>query len=103
MVATSLDFASSFWSSPRVKQLIGWSASALLVVMIVSQIARQWRAGTSKGVSRWLFVCQLLASALFVVYSVMLHDIIFITTNSLMAFAAVAGLALVTWHRRRGR
>jgi hypothetical protein len=71
--------------------------------MIVAQIVRQWRQGTSKGVSRWLFVGQLLASALFVVYSVMLGDAVFIVTNSVMAGAAGAGLGLVTWHRRRGR
>jgi uncharacterized protein with PQ loop repeat len=86
-----------------VKQFIGWSASALLVVMIVAQIVRQWRQGTSKGVSHWLFVCQLAASSLFVVYSVMVGDAVFIVTNSLMATAAVGGLGLVIWHRRRGR
>jgi uncharacterized protein with PQ loop repeat len=86
-----------------VKQLIGWSASALLVVMIVAQIVRQWRQGTSKSVSRWLFVCQCVASSLFVVYSVMVGDMVFIVTNSLMSGAAVAGLGLLIWHRRRGR
>jgi MtN3 and saliva related transmembrane protein len=86
-----------------VKQLIGWSASAMLVVMIVAQIVRQWRQGTSKGVSRWLFVCQLLASSLFVVYSVMVGDVVFIVTNALMAAAAVGGLGLLIWHRHRGR
>lgn len=84
-------------------QAIGWTASAVLVVMIVTQIVRQWRQGTSKGVSRWLFVCQLVASGLFVVYSVLVHDVIFIVTNALMAVAAVAGLGLLVWHRRRGK
>ena len=64
---------------------------------------RQWRQGTSKGVSRWLFVCQWVASSLFVVYSVMVHDVVFIVTNSLMAGAAVAGLGLLIWHRRHGK
>ena len=86
-----------------MKQWIGWAASAVLVAMIVTQIVRQWRQGTSKGVSRWLFVGQLIASSLFVVYSVMVRDIIFIFTNALMAASAVAGLGLVMWHRRRGR
>ena len=86
-----------------MQQAIGWTASAVLVVMITAQIVRQWRQGTSEGVSRWLFVCQLVASLLFVVYSLMVRDAVFIVTNSLMTFAAAAGLGLLIWHRRRGR
>jgi uncharacterized protein with PQ loop repeat len=86
-----------------VQQAIGWTASAVLVVMIVAQIVRQWRQGSSKGVSRWLFVCQLVASTLFVVYSALVRDVVFIVTNALMAIAAVAGLGLLVWHRRQGR
>ena len=81
--------------------VIGWSASAVLLLTIVSQIRRQWREGTSKGVSRWLFIGQLAASAGFTLYSVLLRNYVFIVTNALMFLSAVVGLAIVQHHRRR--
>ena len=33
------------------QELIGWAASAVLVMTIVTQVYRQWQQGTSKGVS----------------------------------------------------
>ena len=36
--------------------LIGWFASLVLVGTISYQILNQWRSGTSRGVSCWLFV-----------------------------------------------
>lgn len=86
-----------------MQQAIGWAASAVLVGMLATQIGRQWRQGTSQGVSRWLFVGQLIASSLFTVYSVLVRDLVFIVTNGAMAVGAALGLALVVWHRRQGR
>ena len=86
-----------------MQQAIGWAASAVLVGMLAAQIGRQWRQGTSQGVSRWLFVGQLIASSLFTVYSVLVRDLVFIVTNGAMALGAAVGLALVVWHRRQGR
>jgi len=80
--------------------VIGWSASAVLVLTIVSQIRRQWREGTSKGVSRWLFIGQIAASAGFTLYSVLLRNYVFIVTNALMLLSAMVGLAIVQYHRR---
>ena len=86
-----------------MQQAIGWAASAVLVGMLATQIGRQWRKGTSEGVSRWLFIGQLVASSLFTVYSVLVRDLVFIVTNGAMAVGAALGLALVVWHRRQGR
>ena len=86
-----------------MQQAIGWAASAVLVGMLATQIGRQWRQGTSQGVSRWLFVGQLVASSLFTVYSVFVRDLVFVVTNGAMAVGAALGLALVVWHRRQGR
>jgi uncharacterized protein with PQ loop repeat len=86
-----------------VQQVIGWSASAVLVVTIASQIFRQYRTGTSKGVSTWLFVGQSIASLGFTVYSAMVGDKVFIFTNALMLVSALVGLGLVLHHRQRGR
>jgi hypothetical protein len=74
----------------------------ILLVTIVSQIVRQWKEGTSKGVSRWLFVGQIAASAGFVVYSALVHNVVFIVTNALMLLSAIVGLAIVIYHHRGG-
>jgi uncharacterized protein with PQ loop repeat len=84
-----------------MQQAIGWSASVILLATIAAQIGRQWKAGTSKGVSRWLFIGQIAASAGFVVYSWLLRDWVFIVTNALMLLSAVTGLSIVLWHRRK--
>jgi MtN3 and saliva related transmembrane protein len=86
-----------------MQQLIGWSASAVLLATILSQIVRQWKSGTSEGVSRWLFIGQIAASAGFSAYSWMVGDTVFIFTNLLMLVSAVAGLLIVLKHRRAGR
>lgn len=80
---------------------VGYASSLLLVVTIGYQIHRQWKTGTSKGVSVWLFVGQLFASLGFTAYSLLVDDFVFVVTNATLACAAVAGLAIVTAHRRR--
>ena len=82
-----------------MQQIIGWSASAILVATIVTQIYRQWRQGSSKGVSKWLFIGQMAASGGFLLYSWLIHDRVFIFTNALMFLSAVTGLTIVLWHR----
>ena len=84
-----------------MQQIIGWSASLILVATIATQVYRQWQQGSSKGVSKWLFIGQIAASSGFLVYSVLIHDMVFIFTNALMVFSAVVGLIIVFWHRRR--
>jgi uncharacterized protein with PQ loop repeat len=79
--------------------LIGWIASAVLLATLVRQIAKQVRQG-GEGVSTWLFLGQATASTLFIVYSALLDNWVFIVTNSLILATAVAGQWL-TWRRRR--
>jgi MtN3 and saliva related transmembrane protein len=45
-----------------LQEFVGWSASAVLVLTIVTQVYRQWQQGSSKGVSKWLFIGQMAAS-----------------------------------------
>lgn len=82
-------------------EILGWLSSAVLVLTISTQVLRQWRSGTSKGVSTWLFVGQFVASAGFCAYSMLLHNWVFIATNGLMALAALMGFVIVRIHRRR--
>lgn len=81
-------------------EIIGWTASIILLATIVSQIARQWKEGTSKGVSRWLFIGQIAASAGFTFYSIAVGNRVFIVTNTLMLLSAILGLSIVLHHRR---
>jgi hypothetical protein len=84
-------------------QALGWISSALLVATIVWQVRRQWLAGTSEGVSRYLFIGQLLASTGFCAYSILIGSRVFVVTNALMMISAAAGLAILIVHRRRER
>lgn len=84
-------------------ELIGWTSSAVLVATIAKQVHTQWRSGSSKGVSNWLFIGQLCASGGFLVYSVLVHSWVFVVTNALMVCNALAGYAVVRIHRRRAR
>jgi uncharacterized protein with PQ loop repeat len=84
-------------------EIIGWLSSLTLVLTIGKQIHAQWKKGTSKGVSPYLFLGQMAASTGFLVYSVLLKSWVFIVTNGLMLLSAMIGLALVMVHRRRAR
>jgi hypothetical protein len=39
------------------------------------------------------------ASAGFLVYSWLIHDMVFLFTNAVMVMSAAAGLGMVFWHR----
>jgi MtN3 and saliva related transmembrane protein len=84
-------------------ELIGWVSSAILVLTIAQQVAKQWREGSSEGVSRWLFVGQFAASAGFTIYSVLVRNWVFVVTNALMLGNALLGLFIVLRHRRLHR
>jgi uncharacterized protein with PQ loop repeat len=84
-------------------ELIGWVSSAILLATLARQVLKQWREGTSEGVSRWLFVGQIAASTGFTVYSILVRNWVFVVTNALILVDAVAGLLIVRRHRRRDR
>lgn len=74
---------------------IGWIASAILLATLIRQIAKQARHRDTEAVSTWLFLGQATASALFVVYSVLLENWVFTVTNSCLLVTAVIGQLLV--------
>jgi uncharacterized protein with PQ loop repeat len=84
-------------------EVIGWLSSFTLVLTIGTQIHAQWKKGTSKGVSPYLFLGQMAASTGFLIYSILLSSWVFIVTNGLMLLGAMVGLALVMVHRRQAR
>ena len=73
-------------------ELIGWSASAVLLITIISQVRKQWRTGSNEGVSKWLFVGQVASSVLFTVYSVLTVNWVFIVTNAMLLLSNIAGV-----------
>lgn len=83
-------------------ELIGWVSSFVLVLTIAKQVLKQWRSGSSEGVSKWLFVGQVAASLGFTTYSWLVHNWVFVVTNGLMLVNALLGLAIVLRHRRQG-
>ena len=82
---------------------IGWASSVILVLTIANQIRKQWQAGTSEGVSTWLFVGQLAASTGFTIYSLLLHNWVFAVTNSVMLLSALVGYAITMRQKRNAR
>lgn len=81
-------------------EAIGWASSVVLLCTIVNQVRKQWRDGTSEGVSRWLYVGQVTASAGFTLYSYLVHNWVFVVTNALLLCSALFGVFLVFKHRR---
>jgi uncharacterized protein with PQ loop repeat len=82
---------------------LGWFSSGVLVLTIGQQVWKQWKEGTSKGVSRWLFLGQITASAGFTVYSWLVRNWVFVATNALMLLNALLGYGIVLRHRQRER
>jgi MtN3 and saliva related transmembrane protein len=84
-----------------VVEIIGWASSFVLVLTIAKQVYKQWQEGSSEGVSKWLFVGQISASAGFTVYSWLVNNWVFVATNAVMLVNGLLGLAIVLYHRRR--
>ena len=82
-------------------QLVGWGAVAALFLTMTGQAWKQWRDRVKHGISKYFFVGQVTASVLFLAYSVMQGDRVFIVGNSLVLAAAIAGGAILLYNRKR--
>ena len=82
-------------------EAVGWASSCILVLTIAKQVYKQWKEGSSEGVSRWLFIGQMAASLGFTVYSWLVGNWVFVVTNAVMLLNGLAGLLIVLYHRRR--
>jgi len=80
--------------------VIGWAASAILMATLIKQIHKQSTEENAAGVSKWLFLGQMAASVGFIVYSWLLDNWVFITTNSLILLTALVG-QWVVWRKRK--
>jgi MtN3 and saliva related transmembrane protein len=86
-----------------VTEAVGWASSLILLLTLGRQVHKQWRQGSSEGVSQWLFVGQLTASVGFTLYSILVRNWVFVVTNGLLVLNAIAGNLIVLIHRRRER
>jgi lipid-A-disaccharide synthase-like uncharacterized protein len=84
-----------------IAQLIGWAAVAALFVTMSSQAWKQWRDDVKHGISKLFFVGQITASSLFLAYSALKGDPVFIVGNALVLLAAIAGGTILWWNRAR--
>jgi uncharacterized protein with PQ loop repeat len=75
----------------------------VLVLTIGRQVLKQYREGSSEGVSKWLFIGQMTASGGFLLYSWLVKNWVFVVTNGLMLLNGLAGLMIVRYHRRKER
>ena len=81
--------------------VIGWTSALILILTISRQVYRQWRSGSTAGVSSWLFIGQLAASTGFVIYSALVKNWVFVATNVFMLLTAVVGQLIYRSNRRR--
>jgi len=81
--------------------ILGWVSSLTLLITLGWQVRRQWVTRDSRGVSAWLFIGQLMASTGFAIYSALLSNWVFLTTNLLLVINALLG-QWVTLRNRRG-
>ncbi len=84
-----------------VTEAIGWAAALILLLTVGRQVYTQWRQGTTRGVSKWLFIGQMAASLGFIVYSALLGNTVFVLTNGFMLLTACFGQVIYARNRRR--
>jgi uncharacterized protein with PQ loop repeat len=75
-------------------EIIGWASSFVLLLTLVRQVKKQWEEKNSEGVSKWLFIGQLVASTGFVVYSYLVSSWVFTITNLLLTINNIIGIFL---------
>lgn len=83
--------------------VVGWAASAILIATLLRQSYIQWTDKNAQGVSRWLFVGQILASIGFITYSILVANWVFIVSNSLILLTALLGEVGLIARKRRKR
>jgi MtN3 and saliva related transmembrane protein len=81
-------------------ELIGWLSSAILLATITRQVFTQWKTKSTAGVSHWLFVGQVAASTGFTIYSLLLHNWVYVVSNICLLITAVIGQFIYQHNRR---
>jgi len=69
---------------------------------MAGQAWKQWKDDVKRGIGKFFFVGQVAASSLFLAYSVMLGETIFVVGNALVLTASIAG-GVILWYNRTYR
>jgi MtN3 and saliva related transmembrane protein len=83
--------------------IIGWASSIILLLTLIKQVYKQWKDGETEGVSRWLFVGQLLASIGFTVYSYLVGNWVFTVTNGILTLNNIIGIGLYFYFDKKNK
>lgn len=85
----------------EVEQIIGWAAVSALFLTMSGQAWKQWRDRVKTGIGKFFFVGQIASSVLFLAYSAMVGNRVFVVGNALVLAAAITGGAILWWNRTR--
>jgi len=80
--------------------LLGWGSSVILLATLIRQVYTQWQTHATAGVSKWLFIGQVCASAGYIAYSVLLHNWIYVSSNAAILATAIVGEGVYFKNRR---
>ena len=79
---------------------VGWLSAGILILTISRQVYKQYKSGTTAGVSHWLFIGQVAASTGFVIYSALVDNWVFVVANTFILMTAVFGQVIYLRNRR---
>lgn len=79
----------------------GLLATAILIATLTGQTIKQWREHSTRGIARWFFLGQVSASVCFIIYSLLIHSLLFAVANLLILASALAGYVVLRLNRRR--
>ena len=82
-------------------QIIGWAAVAALFITMTGQAWKQWRDRVKHGIGKFFFVGQIASSVLFLTYSALVGDRVFVVGNALVLAAAITGGGILWYNRTR--
>ena len=85
----------------EMQEWIGWAAVATLFLTLSGQAWKQWKERVKKGIGKYFFLGQMAASVLFLAYSAMMGDRVFVVGNALVLAAAVTGGGILWYNRAR--
>jgi MtN3 and saliva related transmembrane protein len=80
--------------------MVGWASAVVLALTISRQVYTQWKTKSVAGISKWMFIGQLTASAGFVVYSALVDNWIFVFANFYIFLTAVVGQIIYSRNKR---
>jgi MtN3 and saliva related transmembrane protein len=80
---------------------LGWASSGVLLLTIGRQVYTQWKTRATAGVSHWLFIGQVTASTGYTIYSWLLHNWVYVTSNVALLMTAVVGQVIFLRNRQR--